>query len=262
MPQQQQQTTQISNRFSNAFNLLKGGYYSIFIEEFLKRVYSESLSFGLQRDLDTHFEAPKARIRISIRSLRREDVDKILESTPENPINPRITTNQRTMVNANFKSCYVVENIDEEPCYLQWLIGYSENEKLLEHFGGIFPRLNKGEALLEGAFSKPEFRGLGIMPSAMAQIAEKGITISARWIKTYVNVTNIASLKGCKRSGFTPFILRKDRWFLFQRKISFHSIPKKLLETYYRDTREKIQKKKTEEIKHRLNGSRKVVEEV
>ena len=42
------------------------------------------------------------------------------------------------------------------------------------------------------------------MPAAMGLIAEKGETIGARYVITFVAPDNIPSLKGCQRCGFFP----------------------------------------------------------
>ena len=49
-----------------------------------------------------------------------------------------------------------------------------------------FPPLESGEALLENAYTPPEYRGFGIMSAAMALIAERGSERDARAVLTYV----------------------------------------------------------------------------
>ncbi len=70
----------------------------------------------------------------------------------------------------------------------------------------------------------------------MARIAEKGSEIGARWIITFVSTDNIPSLKGCMRSGFHPYILRTERWFLFNRTVKFTEIPEDLMDLYIETT--------------------------
>lgn len=208
----------------------------ILLKEFRKRIYSKSVSFGLQRDLNNEFLAPSAKIEIKVRPLRKEDVPVLLDTTTDPSINPRIIANQLSMVDANIPTCYVAVTADDKPCYMQWLIGYDENHKIQEHFNGVFPALKKQEALLEGAYSSPDYRGLRIMPMAMSLIAEKATEIKARWVNTFVDVTNIPSLKGCQRSGFSPYLLRKDHWFLFHQTTTFHPITDVMIDKFYEVT--------------------------
>lgn len=220
-------------RIKNAFQLIQKGYFRIFFKELKHRIYSKNLAFGLKRDLNEEFKTPSAKIDIKIRPLKPEDLPALLENTPENPVNPRIIANQQALVDANIPSCYVAVTEDEKPAYMQWLIGYKHRKLISKFFKGLFPELNKSEALLEGAYSNPSFRGLRIMPEAMSKIAEKAVAIDARWVITFVDINNIPSLKGCKRSGFEPYILRECEWFLFRYTVSFHPLPSDLLEVYH-----------------------------
>lgn len=239
----------ILNSLKNAFKLLWNGHYSILYSEFKKRLYSQSLSFGLQRDLNKPFEAVPAKIEIHVRVLENNDLEKLFEETEAAMVNPRIVAHQKAMVDANIPTCYVAVTSDDDPCYMQWLIGYKDNDKIKSKLEGAFPPLNVSEALLEGAYGNPKYRGLGIMGEAMAEIAEKASQMNVRWVNTFVDITNIPSLKGCRRSGFEPYLLRKDKWFLFRRSISFHSLPEKLLESYNINTREKDDSNESKFIK-------------
>jgi len=92
-------------------------------------------------------------------------------------------------------------------------------------YGDIFPRLHEDEALLEGAYTAEDFRGQGVMASAMAQIAERANDLGARWVITFVGERHIASLKGCKRAGFVPYVRRREIYRLFRHKVTFTPLP-------------------------------------
>ncbi len=100
-----------------------------------------------------------------------------------------------------------------------------DNAQLQRYFSGMFPILKPGEALLEGAYTLEKVRGLGVMAAAMAQIAEKAGDVDAHAIITFVEEDNIASLKGCKRSGFSVYLVRDVRWLLFSRTVKFQELP-------------------------------------
>jgi hypothetical protein len=61
------------------------------------------------------------------------------------------------------------------------------------------------------------------MTEGIARIAEYGSSMGARFVNTFVDSDNIASLKGCARGGFTPFLLRRDRVLLSSsvRRVTF-----------------------------------------
>ena len=106
-------------------------------------------------------------------------------------------------------------------CYMQWLIPPAENARVRAFFGNLYPWLRPDEALLEGAYTPEEYRGQGIMAGAMAQIAERGPVLGARWVITFVDEGNAASLKGCERAGFTPYVRRREAFRLFVRRVAF-----------------------------------------
>lgn len=227
------------HRISRAAQLVRGGRYSTLTAEIKRQFNSESLAFGLRRDLHTPFEAPRAKINISVRRLEARDLVSLLHATTNNPEELRGISDQQGIVGAKIPDCYVAVTDDDTPCYMQWLIGSQYDYKITDYFHGLFPSLTTNEALLEGAYTPPAFRGMGIMPAAMALIAARASSSNAHLVNTFVDINNIASLKGCRRAGFAPYILRRDKWFLFRRTITFHRIPEKLVDTYHLKTAEK-----------------------
>jgi len=227
------------HRLKSATQLVRSGSYSTLGTEIIKQLGSESLAFGLRRDLDVPFTPPKAKINISVRPLEHTDLASLFHNTSNNPDETRGISDQRSIVNAKIPDCYVAVTDDNTPCYMQWLISSQYNHRISDYFHGLFPSLTNPEALLEGAYTPPAFRGMGIMPAAMALIANKARCFNAHLVNTFVDVHNIASLKGCRRAGFSPYILRKDKWLLFHRTITFHPLSDQLYESYHLNTAEK-----------------------
>ena len=191
------------------------------------RHHSDWISFGLRRDLRAPFAAPQAAIPLSIRPLREDDVARLFDlDDPNLSADERaLRENRRAMARQRIKTGYVATNGDDEPCFVQWLLDARENERLRGYFKGIFPRLADDEALLEGAFTSEPQRGKRIMPHGMATVAERGGELGARWVVTFVADDNIASLKGCKRAGFSPYLRREERWRWFRRTLTFTPLP-------------------------------------
>jgi RimJ/RimL family protein N-acetyltransferase len=113
---------------------------------------------------------------------------------------------------------------DGKPCYMQWVIPASENERLRTVFGNLYPVLQPEEALLEGAYTPEAYRGKGIMGAAMAEVATRAAEHGARWAITFVDAQNEASLKGCIRAGFAPYLRRHERFRFFHRRVDFKRI--------------------------------------
>jgi len=203
------------------FNLIKKGELGFLIKGISKRIYSKTQAFGLKRDLEIPFEVPDAKIDIAIRPFKLSDSSYFAEDLQNHGLEEK-----------KIPSCYVAVNSEDKPCYRQWLIGASENEDIKNFWRCAFPVLETDEGLLESAFTVQAFRGNKIMPAAMARIAEKGIDKGIRWVITFVGVDNIPSLKGCQRSGFSPYILRTEKWLFFRRRIVFGPVPNAMRTTY------------------------------
>ncbi|WP_274475680.1 GNAT family N-acetyltransferase [Mangrovimonas aestuarii] len=202
-------------------NLIKDGEFKQLFNGLTKRLYSNTQSFGLKRDLEIPFEAPKANIQLKIRPANNSDMEAFRKFHTED-----------RLLSTDIPQCYVATTSSNEVCYRQWLMGSKQNDKIRYCFGKTFPKLKPDEALLEGAFTLPNYRGKKIMPEAMARIAEKGNELGVKYIVTFVNINNIPSLKGCKRSGFNPYVVRNERFFLFFKSTSFSTIPKRLKALY------------------------------
>jgi len=197
------------------------GHSKLVLEAISDRLYQDSISVGLRRDLSEKFDSPAAKIPIRVRPLCPQD-DLPFLGVDAGSSDPEIITlfGQRRMLRTNLPTCYVALAPNGEVCYMQWLIPATENSRLRANFGQ-FPPLAPDEALLEAAFTVPAYRGQGVMASAMAQIAENAKQIGVRWVVTFVHENNVGSLKGCERAGFRPYVIRHISWRLLRRRIKF-----------------------------------------
>lgn len=189
------------------------------------RVYSESSSLGLRRDLSLPFDKPTAKIPITVRPLASSDDLSALDPEPGLPADEvwsRLV--QRRLLGSGLRVCFVAIAPDGKPCYMQWAIPSTENQRMRAVFGNLYPVLGADEALLEGAYTPTAYRGKGIMGAAMAQVAERAADFGARWVITFVDERNSASVKGCVRAGFAPYLKRHERFRLFYRQIRFERI--------------------------------------
>ncbi len=218
-------------KLKSALSLMANGNISELIGELRKRLNSTSHYFGLRRDLKIPFDNPDAKIPVTVRELNSEDLKYLLDAQFRKE-DPRLAEYQQAIVNSGLKTAYVATNEHDIAAYMQFLIKPDQNELIQKHFKGIFPLLKDDEGLLEGAFMNPEFRGQRIMPAAMARIAEKATELGLKSAITFVDVTNIPSLKGCHRAGFSPYVLRVDRWYMFKRSVTYRPVEKQLLDEY------------------------------
>ena len=195
--------------------VVKSGKLVKLAQELVKRVFSNSESYLLRRDLTVPSHASASKQEIEIRPIRDSDVPVILAARP----------GRLLILRANIPTCYVAVTAAGEICYMQWLVEPGDLDRFRPFFDGELNNLRKDEVLLEFAYTFEQFRGQKIMPAAMALIAEKGLLSGARYAVTYVQKDNIAALKGCAAAGFSPYMIRNERWRIFSFKESFRSLP-------------------------------------
>jgi RimJ/RimL family protein N-acetyltransferase len=193
----------------------RSGKFAKLARELVKRVFSNSESYLLRRDLTVPFQASAAKQPIEVRPITDSDIPAILEARP----------GRLLILRANIPTCYLAITASGEICYMQWLVEQSDLERFRPFFDGELGNLRKDEVLLEFAYTFEKFRGQKIMPAAMAAIAEKGLSSGARYAVTYVQKDNLAALKGCAAAGFSPYMIRDERWRIFSFKESFRTLP-------------------------------------
>ena len=198
------------------------------VGRFNTKPFERKVAYGLRRDLDVPFKAPQAKIPIVVREACDADAEFLF--SPDDPGLEPEERQERVWRLAHFRkripTCYVaIDERDGRPCYVQWLMTARNNAEIQAL--GPFPILKDDEVLLENAYTPSTHRGLGIMPAAMALIAEKGTAHGARYVLTFVGTDNIPSLKGCERAGFSPYLERTITVWLFNliKRVRFAKLP-------------------------------------
>ena len=195
--------------------VVRSGKFAKLARELVKRVFSNSESYLLRRDLTVPFHAKAPKQPIEVRPISDSDIPAILSARP----------GRLLILKANIPTCYLAITENGQISYMQWLIGQGDLDRFRPFFDGELRNLRKDEVLLEFAYTFEQFRGQKIMPAAMAAIAEKGLLTGARYAVTYVQKDNIAALKGCAAAGFSLYMIRNERWRIFSFKESFSNLP-------------------------------------
>jgi GNAT superfamily N-acetyltransferase len=208
-----------------AFRLLRAGEWRPVLNGLRKLLYSDSYTYGLCRDLTVRMDVPEPAILLTIRPIERSEVQAFTE-IDHHATRPAFYTWSRLLA-SDIQTCYVAVTEEGAPCYMQYLILPSENDKVQAVFEGLFPRLAEDEALLEGAFTLEGYRGQGIMPFVMEHLAQKARKEGARRLLTNVTSQNVPALKGCRRAGFVPNMLINRRFRLFKRRVTFTPLPER-----------------------------------
>ncbi|WP_298757351.1 GNAT family N-acetyltransferase [uncultured Psychroserpens sp.] len=136
------------------------------------------------------------------------------------------------LVQENIPDCYVAVTKDNTTIFRQWLFKHQQNNQVANYFGNIFPSLKEDEALIEGVFTHPDYRGLRVMPNAVYKTLIQDQYKGINRVIVFVDENNIPSLKGFHRNGFRPYITRQEKWFLFYRRVSFIPMTTKLEYSY------------------------------
>ena len=195
--------------------IVRRGKFASLADEFAKRIFSNSESYLLRRDLSLPFTPAAPKQAIEIRPILDSDLPQILSARP----------GRFAILRARIPTCYLAVTASREIAYMQWLVAHCDLDRFKPFFEGQLGALRADEVLLEFAYTFEKFRGQKIMGAAMAAIAEKGLLSGARYAVTFVQKDNIAALKGCGTAGFTPYMIREERWRLFTFREIYKSLP-------------------------------------
>ena len=217
----------IITKLSFVFNQFKKGELKYISRAFLKQIRHEDISLGFKLDLNKEQSIPKTLIKTDFRLSQESDQEYFTTDDPNNGLFSQIQT------------CYVATTKEGNPCFRCWLIDYSQNKKIKSIWKNTYPPLNEDEVLLENAVTTPKFRGMGIHPNAMYQVAKKGKIFGAKFALSFVNLSNINSLKSFYYAGFQPYSLRREKWFFFRKSVTFEEIPNEIIEYYNKVTMRK-----------------------
>ncbi|MBN1963817.1 MAG: N-acetyltransferase [Anaerolineae bacterium] len=205
----------------------RSGEFGVLAREARRRAWSNWRHIGVRRDLTQPFDAPAARIPITIRPLRDDDIPLLLDSklAGASGRDPYVHMHRLNFLQAGLPTCYVAATEEDRPVFIQWLLEPKDNDRIQAYFGERFPLLAPDEALLEFGYTVAAFRGLRIMPAALAIIAALAADFGARYVISFSDSQNTAALKGLMRAGFSPYMERTDHWRCFRRRCTFDPLP-------------------------------------
>lgn len=198
--------------------LLRLAGIMIFLKLLLRQIYSKSVQVGFTMDLQkTDIPVVEAKLKYNLRLATQEDMDEILQlAKSESKAMAQKLIYRRLIWEDGYRNCYIARTADtNEICFTQFTI-FAEDAKIVKGgFNNWFPKLEKGEALIEGAYTFEKFRGNRIHPAVTAEqlriCKEKGV----KRMLAHVKKNNTDSLKGTERAGYIPFEEVTDLNILF-----------------------------------------------
>ena len=205
--------------------MLIRGKVTCFAKEIYRRINSTEYTYVLRRDFRKPHEPPKAKIAIQVRELKPKDVDKVFEHGQRKEVEPDAVAYQEKILNSKAPEHYVAVDQEDNPAYIQCLVRSDASDQFKDEFGEYFPDVQPNEILMDGAFMSRAYMGKKIMPEALSRVSESGRDKKTTHAITLVEMDNTASLKGCYRAGFHPYLLREVRWRLFREDITYKPTP-------------------------------------
>ncbi|MCK7590486.1 hypothetical protein M0G43_07880 [Subsaxibacter sp. CAU 1640] len=181
------------------------------------------------RNLNKEFSPLKARIELEIRLFEDADLNEMNEKF-----------RHIGFIKQNIPHCYTGVTVDNIPCFRTWFMKSEQNEQIQNYFGDLFPLLKEDEALIEGVFTNPKFRGQKIMPYVIDKISKQEHFNGINKVMAFVKISNVPSLKGFRQAGFSPFIIRHEKWRFFKRTIIFEPLNEIFKTEYEQKTKKHI----------------------
>lgn len=202
----------------NNLALVRSGSVSVLADKLRTRLWSDQTFLAMRRDLTGDIKPPPAPVKFTVRPLEARDIPVLFEG-PATPSDIDDRAQRRTWLDAGLPGCHVAVTEDDTPCFMQWVIGPAERDRVEDIFGPLWPGHDSETVLLEGAYTPPRFRRVPLMPAAMARIAETGRATGARWAILYTGDDNASMIKAARWAGFAPHLTVNLKRRLFARRI-------------------------------------------
>lgn len=185
-------------------------------ERLAKGLVSDSVHIGLRRPVLRADEIPPSPIPLSVRRITADDVAELLPPCPRgvSRVEQADIAMRRMLFALLPESGFaVIDETSGRPCFLQWLIGPDQNDKIARLEG--LPPLEPHQLMAEGAYVPPAYRGQKLGVAAVVRAFVHAGDLGAREIVTFVGEANVPSVKGAARIGFKPYMLHVRRHLLF-----------------------------------------------
>jgi hypothetical protein len=213
--------------------IARGAGPRLLLEKVAERTWGSSLSLGLRCDLRSLPPHRPGRIEITMEPRECPGyggfADELARVKGSNYVYVR---GEQRMCDAGVHTLHVADAPDGSPAYSQWLVSPEERPLIDAHIPGSYTKLERGEVLLEGAYTFSRFRGMSLMADGMWQLLAKARDGGAESALTYVATDNVPSLRGCAAVGFVADHLRRTVRRLGRRRSAFLPLDDQALELW------------------------------
>ena len=177
-----------------------------------RRVWSNSPNFGCRTDLTALPAFPPSRIPIVIEQVTCPEFNGFREALAHTRGKDAIDLIWRArMCGAGVQSLYIGYTERREPVFAQWLIT-ARDQVALHAYTNRYQEIAEDEAVFDGTYTFPRFRGLGIMGEGSRLMFERAIAQGIRFAVGYVELDNLPQIRAAARTGAMPDHLCVVRW--------------------------------------------------
>lgn len=185
-------------------------------------LWSEQEYVGLTRTLSQTFEPSPANVSLRAELMDESLAAKVFDFSNLGERDATYLGRRRRFYDAGFENGFVAVTPEGEPAFLQWLIPPSQNDKIKDFFGPIFP-LDNETLIVEGAWIPPKFRKERVMGAGLSLVTEAAALASPEASKAmcFPERANSGAVKGSMAGGYEITTLRTTQWRVGRRSISF-----------------------------------------
>ncbi len=190
-----------------AFLLLRVAGIKVFLHHLKRQIYSRDILYGLEKDLNNCDRRILVPFVYTLQRASQLDMHELVSETCSESKNSTHELLSRSwFFQRGFHDCYVGRTSDARRlCFIGWLVSIADSKALKDGFEGRMPCLGEREVLLENCYTFEQFRGKGVMPSAVNELAGIARKRGFQRLITYVRKDNRASLRAFQKLQYERF---------------------------------------------------------
>jgi hypothetical protein len=203
--------------------LLRYGHFGIALRELCRGFFSDVVYYGMALDTTVPIKPAVINLPLSIREYTLNDMKSLQHFDTPGITGEGILERLRrlSLLKSGTSTCYAAFDANNKPYHMLWFIGPEENGKVQSFFNKGFPLIADNEMLVEATFTLEPYRGQRIMGWTIAELARKYADHGIKRLIMFVRPTNTTSLRAAKHIGFEPYIIRQDRWRIYNRSTNY-----------------------------------------
>ena len=189
------------------------------------RLHSESVRVGIRKELTAPDATLPATNEHRVRIGTMADIEAVLDpsrggATDANELwQRRLRRHVASVVGPD--RCYVADCGDLGPSFMQFVFFPDDNDIVQAAFPDLGPPVQPGEAMVDYLYVAPDARSLPFVTACLLQVAEEARRRGAQSTITYTPAGNKAALLSSHLAGYRPFAMRRSRYRLFHRHVSY-----------------------------------------